>query len=245
VCEPLLQAFPFPSTLGEVTLHLPSHPGVFIYRSGLSPLSCGVFLPPSLLQVFPLLIAGRVPLLLPSLAGLFIYSSVRDSPPPLFSAHGAPPSLLHVFFVIIAYYSVSLFFPGWGSVCLGGYFDLAQDCLWEYHIPLSSPCGPPLLKPSGSGLGALLVSPFNVKWRCCVQAGGVEESKFCLFSVVFPVRCISSIYPRFYFRRHAFCFLPLAAILESPLLIFFVYFFQESDFYFIDSLCGFFWSLFN
>jgi hypothetical protein len=44
----------------------------------------------------------------------------------------------------------------------------------------------------------------------------VEESKFCLFSVVFPLRCISSISPRFYFRRHTFCFLPLVAILESP-----------------------------
>jgi hypothetical protein len=42
----------------------------------------------------------------------------------------------------------------------------------------------------------------------------VEGSKFFLFSVVFPVRCISSISPRFYFRRHTFCFLPLAAILE-------------------------------
>jgi hypothetical protein len=49
-----------------------------------------------------------------------------------------------------------------------------------------------------------------------VQAGGVEESKFYLFSVVFPVRYISSISPRFYFRRHAFCFLPLAAILGFP-----------------------------
>jgi hypothetical protein len=68
---------------------------------------------------------------------------------------------------------------------------------------------------SGS-VGALLASPFNVKWRCYVQAVGVEESKFCLFSVVFPVMCISSISPRFYFRRHAFCFLPLVAILESP-----------------------------
>jgi hypothetical protein len=64
-------------------------------------------------------------------------------------------------------------------------------------------------------MGALLVSPFNMKWRCYMQAGGLEESKLCLFSVVFPVRCISSISPRFYFRRHAFCFLPLAAILES------------------------------
>jgi hypothetical protein len=30
---PLLQAFPFPSTLGEVVLHLPSPAGVFIYSS--------------------------------------------------------------------------------------------------------------------------------------------------------------------------------------------------------------------
>jgi hypothetical protein len=27
---------------------------------------------------------------------------------------------------------------------------------------------------SAGGLRALLVSPFNVKWRCCAQAGGVE-----------------------------------------------------------------------
>jgi hypothetical protein len=33
-----------------------------------------------------------------------------------------------------------LFFPGWRSVCPGGYADLAQGCLWEYHILLSSPC---------------------------------------------------------------------------------------------------------
>jgi hypothetical protein len=31
VCELLLQAFPFPSTLGEVTLHPLSQAGVFIY----------------------------------------------------------------------------------------------------------------------------------------------------------------------------------------------------------------------
>jgi hypothetical protein len=33
VCEPLLQAFPFPSTLGEVTLHPLSWACVFIYSS--------------------------------------------------------------------------------------------------------------------------------------------------------------------------------------------------------------------
>jgi hypothetical protein len=71
---------------------------------------------------------------------------VRDSSPLLFGTQGAPPSLLRVFFVVIAYYSVSLFSLGGGSVCPGGYDDLAQDCLWEYRIPLSSPCGPCLPK---------------------------------------------------------------------------------------------------
>jgi hypothetical protein len=42
--------------------------------------------------------------------------------------------------------------------------------------------------------------------------GGV---KVFLFSVFFPVRYVSSVSPRFFFMRHAFCFLPLATILES------------------------------
>jgi hypothetical protein len=163
VCEPLLQAFPFPSTLGEVTLHPLSQACVFIYSShgkwvfppllwsfppiitftsfpapdcgvcaaapasqcvclqltwevGLPPISCGVFLPPPLSQAFLLLVAGHAPLLPPSPArpGLFIYSSGRDSLPPFFGTQGAPPSLLCVFIVLIAYYSVSLFSPGRG-----------------------------------------------------------------------------------------------------------------------------------
>jgi hypothetical protein len=72
---------------------------------------------------------------------------------------------------------------------------------------------------ASGGIGALLVSPFNVEWGCYVWAGGVEESDFCLFSVVFPVRCISNVSPRFYFRKHAFCFLPLVTILESYLIV--------------------------
>jgi hypothetical protein len=39
------------------------------------------------------------------------------------------------------------------------------------------------------GPGALLVSPFNVKWRCSVLAGGVEGSKFCLFSLLGGFAC--------------------------------------------------------
>jgi hypothetical protein len=81
VREPLLQAFPFPSTLGEVTLHLLSQACMFIYSSHgkwvfpSSPvefsshrhfykLSCSWLLPPCLVR-----------------PGLFIYSSGRDSPP--------------------------------------------------------------------------------------------------------------------------------------------------------------------
>jgi hypothetical protein len=65
------------------------------------------------------------------------------------------------------------------------------------------------------GPGALLVSPFNVKWRFSALAGGMEGSKLCLFSVIMPAKCVSSFSPRFHYRRLAFCFLLLAAILES------------------------------
>jgi hypothetical protein len=49
-----------------------------------------------------------------------------------------------------------------------------------------------------------------------VLVRGVEGSKLCLFSVIMPAKCVSSISPRFHYRRLAFCFLPLGAILESP-----------------------------
>jgi hypothetical protein len=63
VCEPLLQAFPFQAHGGgrwhcicflRLVCLFTVHMG-----SGSSPLSCGVFLPPPLLQAFLLLITGR------------------------------------------------------------------------------------------------------------------------------------------------------------------------------------------
>jgi hypothetical protein len=69
-------------------------------------------------------------------------------------------------------------------------------------------------------LGALLVSSFNVRWGFSAPAGDVEGSKLCLFSVIMPAMCVSSVSPRFHYRRLAFCFLPLAAILESSPLTF-------------------------
>jgi hypothetical protein len=72
------------------------------------------------------------------------------SPPPIFGAQGTPPSLLSVFFVVIAYYSFSLFSLGGGrsvqGLCWSG-----PGLLWEYCVLLSSPCGPRLPKPSGYG----------------------------------------------------------------------------------------------
>jgi hypothetical protein len=77
-----------------------------------------VALPPLLWSFHPTatfykLVAGRVLPLLPSPAGLFIYSSLRDFPFPFFGTHDSLPSLLCVFFVVVIYYSVffSLFFP--------------------------------------------------------------------------------------------------------------------------------------
>jgi hypothetical protein len=150
--EPLLQAFPFPSTLGEVTLHPLSQACVFIYSlrgSGSFSLSCGVFLPPLLSQAFLLLVAGARPCTRPLWPGpAYLFTVLGGIPLPTFCAQGPPPCLQHVFIVLIAYYSV-LFFPGWGLVCPGGYADLAQGCVWKYHIPISSPCGPRLPKLSG------------------------------------------------------------------------------------------------
>jgi hypothetical protein len=64
-------------------------------------------------------------------APAFSSQLVRDFPSlPAFSTQGTLPSLLCVFFVVIAYYSGFFsFFPGWGLVCPGGYADLAQGCL--------------------------------------------------------------------------------------------------------------------
>jgi hypothetical protein len=74
--------------------------------------------------------------------------------------------------------------------------------------------------------GALLGSPFNVKWRFSAPAGDVEESKLCLFSVIMPAKCVSSVSPRFHYRRVAFCFLPLAAILEFSVFSFLILVFE-------------------
>jgi hypothetical protein len=106
-----------------------------------------------------------------------------------------------------------------------GYASLAQACLWEHHgtvkLTLSASSQAVWVWVTGSP-GAILVSPFNMKWRFSVLAGGVAGSKFCLFLVILPEKRVSSVSPRFHYRRLAFCFLLLATILESPLGYYFL-----------------------
>jgi hypothetical protein len=101
----------------------------------------------------------------------------KDSLPPIFRAQCTPPSFPRVFIVLIAYYSVSLFFPRWRSVCPGGHAALAQACLREYcgtaKLTLSVSSQAVWARETG-GLGALLASPFNMEWRFSAPAGGVE-----------------------------------------------------------------------
>jgi hypothetical protein len=189
--------------------------------SGSSPLSCGVFLPLPLLQAFLLLVAGCAPrpCSLQRLSGRqLVYLVPERVPFPQSSALRAPyplSSVSYCFYCLLLGFS---FFLGWRSVCPGGYAALAQVCLWEYRsiVKLTwSASSQAVWVPATGGPGALLVSPFKVKWRFSAPAGGVEGPKLCLFSVIMPAKCVSSVSPRFHYRRLAFRFIPLATILES------------------------------
>jgi hypothetical protein len=154
-----------------------------------------------------------LPPLLPEalgLSGLFIYSPGKGSGhPTLF------PACLYCSYYLLLSFS---FFPGWRSVCPGGYAALSQACLWGYCSTVKltwSASSQAVWAPATGGPGALLVSPLNVKWKFSALAGGVEGTKLCLFSVIMPARCVSSVSPGFHYRRLTFCLLPLAAILES------------------------------
>jgi hypothetical protein len=188
VFPPLLWSFPPSATLTSFPA-----PGCWVCtpapaRGSLAHLACLFTVP------------GTIP---------FLPSSALRAPHPL-------SCVSYLFLLLITQFL--FFFPGWRSVCPGGYATLAQACLWEY-------CGTAKLTWSMSsqaiwalvtgGPGALLVSPFNVRWRFSAPAGGVEGSQLCLFSVIMPAKCVSGVSPRFHYRRIAFCFLPLAAILES------------------------------
>jgi hypothetical protein len=150
-------------------------------------------------------------------ARLVYLQSQEGFPSPNLQRSGRPtlfPACLNCSYCLLLSFSFS---PGWRSVCPGGYAALAQACLWGYHGTAKltwSASSQAVWAPATGSPGALLVSPFNVKWRFSAPAGDVEGSKLCLFSVIMPAKCVSSVSKRFHYRRVAFCFLPLAAILE-------------------------------
>jgi hypothetical protein len=120
VHELLLQAFPFPSTLGEVTLH-PLSQALCLFTvhmgSGSSPLSCGVFLPPPLLQAFPLLVTVHVLPLLPSPGWLVYLQFCEGFPcPPL--QHSGHPTLFATCLYCSYFLLLSSSFFSWGGVGL-------------------------------------------------------------------------------------------------------------------------------
>jgi hypothetical protein len=167
VREPLLQAFPFPSTLGEVTVHPLSQACVFIYSSH------GKWVLPPPLWSFPLF-ATFTSFPTPrcwACAAAPAFSSwlvVRDflSPP---SRHSGVPALVATCLFCCYCLSFSffvLFFPWMGVSLSGGYAGLAQGCLWEYCIPLSSPCGLRLPKPSGH---CSLAAAWEPSWFLCLM----------------------------------------------------------------------------
>jgi hypothetical protein len=101
--EPLLQAFPFPSTLGEVTLHPLSQACLFVYSSHgkwvFPPLLCS--LPPTdTFTSFPTPDYWTVLLLLPT--SMFVYSSCGKWVfPPLSCGVFLPLPLSHAFPLLI------------------------------------------------------------------------------------------------------------------------------------------------
>jgi hypothetical protein len=127
VHEPLLQAFLFPSSLGEVTLHTLSQARVFVYSSlgrWVFPLLLRSFHPSTTLTSFP---APGCWACTPTPAGLTCLFTVPGRIPfPQSSELSVPHPLSYCLLLSFS------FFPGWSSVCPGGYADLAHGCLWEY-----------------------------------------------------------------------------------------------------------------
>jgi hypothetical protein len=65
-----------------------------------------------------------------------------------------------------------------------GLANLAQDDVMQFH-PFTW-WFPKQVRNWRLLVGALRVSPFHVAWGCYALAGGVEDSEFYLFLMVFP-----------------------------------------------------------
>jgi hypothetical protein len=126
VRKPLLHAFPFPSTLGEVTLQQLSLAGLSIYSSR------GMWVFPHLLWSFRPTATFRS-FTTPggwACAASPAFSSLRDFPSPPLQCSWRPALFAMCLFCCycLLFSFFFSFFPGWGSVCPGAYADLAWGC---------------------------------------------------------------------------------------------------------------------
>jgi hypothetical protein len=202
-------------------LHPPSPAGLFIYSScgkcPFSPLQWS-FLHPATFTSFPtprfLGVCHLSCLLWPAC----LFTVPWGIAPPLSSALREPclfAMCLLLLLFVIQFGFFSLFSLGGGQSVQGAVL------IWPRIVCGSTMCCLAHLVTCFSQasrswcLVAREPSWFLMEWGCYAWAGGVKESGFCLFSVVFPVRCTSSVSPRFYFGKHTFCFLPLVAILAK------------------------------
>jgi hypothetical protein len=121
VQEPLLQVFPFPSTLGKVTLHPLSQACVIIYSSRgkwVFPPLLWNFPATTAFTSFPLLVAGvcrHSCLLQPAC----LFTVLWGIPLPSSSELRVSHPLCNVSLLFLLLITQFLFFPRWGSVCPG------------------------------------------------------------------------------------------------------------------------------
>jgi hypothetical protein len=154
VFEPLLQAFPFPSTGKGDTA--PVFSGLHVYLQ----LTWEVGLPPSLVGFSSLChshklscswLLGAGPCSRPPQPGpacLFTVLGRIPPPHPALGTQCAPPSFPRVFYCSYCLLLSFSFFPGWRSVCPGAMLIWPRVVCGSTAVPLSSPCLH-LPKPSG------------------------------------------------------------------------------------------------
>jgi hypothetical protein len=156
VREPLLQAFLFPSTLGEVTLHPHCQSCVFIYSScgrWVFPPLLWSFLPSATLTSFPspgCWACAPSPTRASPARWVCLFTVPGRVPFPQYSVLSAPHPLSFVSLLFLLLITQFLFFPRVEVGLSRGLCCSGPGCLWEYCVPLSSRC-PCLPKPSESG----------------------------------------------------------------------------------------------
>jgi hypothetical protein len=138
------------------------------------------------------------------------FSSALKAPRPLCCMFFSPPCLLFSFFFFLqgrgqSVQGAKLVYPR------GGCRDTAGH-LFAHLLVCVSQAG---LEPISGCTGALLLSQCNVAWKRFAQAKGLGCRSFAYSWWSFSAKCGSSVSERFLiYGAHGVCFLPLVAILD-------------------------------